>query len=568
MKKLALSLLFSTALILHNLSPVGSITNLGPVQIITTNGSNEFAAGTVNLNGTINIGQSNTDIITLQGDGITYPDAGFESYIMINENGQIITNAGAAPVTFGSLDAARIPSQTITFGIPSVGNYLHMESDTGNIDIEASATSADLNLSATNNIVLKSANINRLNENNMLILVIDNNGVVKTADSTTSTLLGTLNALSIICPILQAGQTTIGNLIAGNYPNSRIDLGIDNGPNNFFGFRNNIGDIRLEANAIGSNLLLSADSYIKLDAFGLTAPGLLSLDSNNNLITVTNSSAITCGSLIAGANTGDVISLGINDATHNIIAFNSDSGNIEIVAGVAAATLNLTADAGILLNGSELSLTFPAIQSNLDGYVVLAVDRSNNLTTSNSANVFKMGNDNSGNNFIAVDNENTSNGILLNSQAIYLTNQGLAPASGSSNVLTIDSTGKIGIIVSSKAHKDNIKQIKLDESINSLVPVSYSYKGNNHIEYGFIAEDVAEIPSLKHAVIYGQDGKPMSINYQHVFVAVAADHFEVKNEVKTVKEELAEMKNQYKKLEAIVAEMIKQGYLQNPTSTL
>lgn len=562
MKKLALSLLFSTTLIFHNVIPVDSITNLGPVQIVTTNGSNEFAAGTVNLYGQINLGQSNSDIIKVMGNGITYPDSGLQSFLVINDNGQISANSSSTPMTLGSLEAAGQPSETVTLGIQNTGNYMQFQNDDGDITLQANAANGNLNLSSLGNITLNSAGITKPIFG-ILVLSVDNNGIIRTVNPSSSEVLFDIAYINTahITGTINATNGNINNLIAADQITNHVALGMNESQKNFFGFVNNTGDVTLKANAIGSNLVLSADSYITLEGFGLSNPGLLSIDSNHRISSINNTSAFTCGTLIAGGNAGDEISLGINDATHNNIAFNSDSGSIEINAGVTNATLDLTANAGILLTGSELNLTLPAVQSNLDGYVVLAVDTSNNLTTSNSNNVFKMGSDSTGNNFIAVDNANTANGILLNSQAIYLANQGLAPATGSTNVLTIDSNGKIGIVISSQVYKDNIEKIKLDESFDSLMPVSYNYKGNDHLEYGFIAEDLAQIPSLQNAVIYGKDGKPMSVNYQNVFVAVSADHFKVKNEVKTVKEELNEIKAQYQKLEAIIAEMIKQGYL-------
>jgi hypothetical protein len=625
MKKLALSLLFSTALIFHNLTPSASITNLGPVQIITTNGSNDFAAGTVSLYGMINIGQSSSDVITLVGDGITNPSPGLESFLMIDSNGKVITSSGGGgPVTFGSLEAALTLGQTITFGIGTgSNNYFNFQSDSGNMTLQALATGSNLNLSAANNIVLSSSNITQPSPGNIAVLTVDSNRNVGTVNPTNSTVnFDNITTNTVTTGALAAGATTVGalsaattsgnvslgnvsgtinlyvngisgitsgttqplvvnnnglvsiansatnmslgNLVAASQLGQFINLGIGDGVSNYFGFTNNSGDVTLQANKIGSSLLLSADSYIVLNGFGLTTPGILTLDSNNRLSTSSSSStAFTCGTLTAGANAGNSINLGITDASHNNITFNSDSGSVAITAGTTGATLDLTANSGILLNGSELNLTFPAVQStlNLDGYIVLAVDRLNNLITSNSADLFKIGNDNSGNNFIAVDNATPSNGITLNSQALYLANQGLAPAAGYTNLLTIDSTGKIGIVVSSAKHKEEISRINLDESFNSLVPVSYKYKGNDHLEYGFIAEDLARIPALKNTVIYDQNGEPMSVNYQNVFVAVTADHIKVKEEVQTVKKELARVKAQYEKMQAIIAEMIKQGYL-------
>jgi hypothetical protein len=562
MKKLALSLLFSTALIFHKVIPVGSITNLGPVQIVTTNGSNEFAAGTVNLYGQINLGQSTSDIIKVMGDGITYPSTGLQSFLVINDSGQILATSSSAPMTLGSLEAARQPSESVTLGIETTGNNIRFQNDDGHLTLEANAAGANLNLSSLGDIALNSSSITKPSFG-ILVLSVDTNGIITTVNPSSSEVLfdKAFITTAAVTGTLDVNNCNINNLVAADQTGYRVAFGMNEIQKNYFGFFSAAGDVTLKADAIGSNLVLSAASYITLEGLGLNNPGLLSIDSNHRISSINNSSTFTCGSLIAGANAGDSISLGINDATHNNIAFNSDSGSIEINAGLTDATLDLTANAGILLTGSELHLTLPAVQQNLDGYVVLAVDNSNNLTTSNSGNVFKMGSDSAGQNFIAVDNANTANGIVLNSQAIYLANQGLAPAAGSTNVLTIDSDGKIGIIVSSKVHKDNIEKIKLDETFDSLMPVSYNYKGNNHLEYGFIAEDLAQIPALQNAVIYDKEGKPMSVNYQNVFVAVSADHLKVKNEVKTVKEELAAIKSQYKKLESIIAAMIERGYL-------
>jgi len=71
-------------------------------------------------------------------------------------------------------------------------------------------------------------------------------------------------------------------------------------------------------------------------------------------------------------------------------------------------------------------------------------------------------------NSITVDNANTSNGITLNTKVIYLQNSGLTPATEMTNLLTINSNGKIDILISSTIHKDKIKNIRLDQSFDQL----------------------------------------------------------------------------------------------------
>ncbi len=179
--------------------------------------------------------------------------------------------------------------------------------------------------------------------------------------------------------------------------------------------------------------------------------------------------------------------------------------------------------------------------------------------------MLKIGNDGSSKNFISIDNATPANGINFNSNSIYLQGQNLSPASGSTNILTIDSNGKIGIVLSARAYKKEIKNIKLNSSFDNIKPVSYSYINSDNIEYGFIAEDLIENESLKHAVIYSPDGSPMSINYQTIFVALTADYLTTKKELKTIKskvnakdETLNQLNLRCEKLEAMIIKLINQ----------
>ncbi len=695
MKKLALSLLLSTIVINTFSTPV--TTNIGPIQLITTNGVNTFSAGEVNLYGTINIGQTTSDIIRIKGAGITYPSLGGTTFIMIGSDGQMLTSAGETAINCGNLTAASNPGQMVTLGIyDSNENYFTFTNDSGNIVLCANATDANLLLSSNNNIKLACPNIIPEQTSGLKLLAINPNSEINTADENTSVTLGTITSNSLTCNTLNASSSaTCGDLTAATNANQNINLGNDSGyiilkstdinwpnsgnsllilstngkvgtadnttaitcgalasgdttcasltaagtdgqtitlgnntgsitisgtdihrpssnltnllginslgniittttstnievgslnaagtigqhvtfgttGNNYFNLINNSGNVSLQANLTGSNLILSAESgHINLTSFDINKPtgsekSFLIVNSSGDILTAGDTTNFTCGNLTAaGANSG-IITLGINDSTHNNIYYATNAGSLHINANTTDAFLELTANSNITLSGSSLNLTFPNINytANATGNNLIAIDRNGNLIDTTSNSLFTIGNDQAGNNLISVDNETASNGITLSSNALYLANQGLAPESGSTNILTIDSTGKIGIVVSSKVHKDKIKQIKLDESFDSLEPVSYNYKGSNKLEYGFIAEDLVNNKALKNAVIYSKDGTPMSINYTAVFVALTANYLETKKELKNAlklkDEEIANLMIRCQLLEEAIAKIANQ----------
>jgi len=70
---------------------------------------------------------------------------------------------------------------------------------------------------------------------------------------------------------------------------------------------------------------------------------------------------------------------------------------------------------------------------------------------------------------------------------------------------------------SSVALKDNVVPLKNPaEKLLNLNPVSYTRKGNNELEFGLVAEEVAEVfPEL---VSFGVDGEPVGVHYSKLSV--------------------------------------------------
>ncbi|MFY7883929.1 MAG: hypothetical protein ACOVOV_03685, partial [Dolichospermum sp.] len=91
--------------------------------------------------------------------------------------------------------------------------------------------------------------------------------------------------------------------------------------------------------------------------------------------------------------------------------------------------------------------------NNSTGYTLLGISRINNVVTSDSANIFKIGNDANGKNYLSVDNNTTSNGILIQGNKISLnasTNPinivggGITNPIGTNNsILMLNSSGNI-----------------------------------------------------------------------------------------------------------------------------
>lgn len=702
MKKLALSLLFSTTLLINNFSSQSATTNLGPIQIITLDGSNQFAPGTINLSGTINIGYSSNDIITFQGNGITNPGLGSQNFLMLSSNGQVITSNGSdASITFGNFSAANNPSQTINLGITDgTGNSLNFTNDSGDVVLQANANLSNLKLETPNNIFLisptltsglntnsfailginangqlstngqnlqayfqnlttqninagnlsvaenfivanlidissnndtitlgnnsasidfvASSNIVYPNDNNFSLLAIDSGGTLVSASNTTAITCGNLTAGDItganLSASTNAGQTVtlgnptglftlaglnitpgtngninflgvgtngalstvnssenlqIGSLTAAPNTGQTITFGSSTGDTNYFFLNNSANDVILQANAIGANLkLLTPNGHIIMQSIDIAIPSsgnnfLLQIDSNGIIGSADTNSPLTCGSLTAASGNNNIISLGIDTASGNSIGFNSSGGAISIGANASGASIDLTASDNIYLASNSLNLNLTGVTPTLNtsGNVVLAVDRNGNVVTSDSNNIFKFGSDATNNNFIAIDNSIPANGITLNSQGIYLTDSTLIPAAGSTNLLTIDSNGKIGIVVSTETQKENIKKLSLDESFNELTPVSYNYKGKTKkIQYGFIAESLAHNASLKDTVIYDKNGKPMSVDYTAIFVALTANYLEYKKilnaEISKKNKRIDELEKKCQLLELAIKEII------------
>ena len=91
---------------------------------------------------------------------------------------------------------------------------------------------------------------------------------------------------------------------------------------------------------------------------------------------------------------------------------------------------------------------------------------------------------------------------------------------GSGSAVYINSSGQLGTLTSSRRFKEQIRDMGDGTSgLMKLRPVTFLYKpeydkGERTLQYGLIAEEVAEVyPDL---VAYEPDGKPYTVRYQYL----------------------------------------------------
>jgi hypothetical protein len=606
MKKLILTLLLSIKYTTHILS-ASYITNIGPVQLITTNGLNSFSSGTINLYGNINIGNSNNDIITLQGANIIRPTTGNNSLIMINSTGNLITaNTTHSSFTCGPLTASNFTTTgSLNSGTTTVGTF-------------SAAGSAGQSVTLGNNtgiIVIKAVGITYPSSSNNSLLMINSSGNIITGTTTNSSF-------------------TCGSLTCATGTGQSVTLG------------NNAGTIIMKASGI-TNPSPSNNS-------------LLMINSSGNIITgTTTNSSFTCGSFAAAFTTGQTITLGNNTGTGNYITFASNIGDIIIQSNISNGNIRLNT----AMNTGNIIFTSTGITPTANAApaaTILAIDRAGNVITSNLSNIFKLGSDADGDNFIAIDNATPNNGIQIKSSALSLTanpgyinlqgsgiiypnsneynlltidsfgnlitntlinspltcnsltadaiyggnfiaasNAGQSvilgntaatisiaasgityPSAGQYNIIYIDSNGYLKTQNSSKMYKENIKKIDIvDDYFDQLQLCSFNYKNDEYkkIRYGFIAEELMNIPFLKDTIIYDKTGNPLNIDYEKIWCFMASNYLlhkkksnikiqnfkneieKFRDEIENFRHEIENFKHEREKFKHEINELIKKN---------
>ena len=349
--------------------------------------------------------------------------------------------------------------------------------------------------------------------------------------------------------IFGAGSIILwGNIKIGNSNTDTINIqgaGITNpsSGNNSFIMINSSGNI-ITSNTTNSNLTCSA----------LTASSISTSGTLNSGVTTTGtltSGNHTCGSLTAASTAGQTVSLGNTTGTitltssgitnptsgNNSFAMINSSGNI-ITSNTTNSNLTCSA-----LTASSIStsgtLTCGALTPN--SITTTGALSCGSLTAASTAGqTISLGTLSAGNNYIYFTNNSGGISILSSAPSSFFSIQTNGNITLLSSSITWPSSGYMPLYIgnngilttntSSKKYKENIKKIQINNQFDLIQPVAFNYinDATKNIQYGYIAEDLINIPLLKDAVIYDQQGNPLSINYQAVFVLLSADYLATK----------------------------------------
>jgi uncharacterized coiled-coil protein SlyX len=134
-------------------------------------------------------------------------------------------------------------------------------------------------------------------------------------------------------------------------------------------------------------------------------------------------------------------------------------------------------------------------------------------------------------------------------------------ASGTGVAVRVDSTGKLGTVLSSARYKDAIKPMdKASEAIHRLEPVSFRYKQeldpDGVTQFGLIAEQVEKVnPDL---VVHDEDGKVSTVRYEAVNAMLLNEFLKEHRNVAEQQTKVAEQESTIAELKTTVAQQQKQ----------
>ncbi len=134
-------------------------------------------------------------------------------------------------------------------------------------------------------------------------------------------------------------------------------------------------------------------------------------------------------------------------------------------------------------------------------------------------------------------------------------------ASTSGVAVRIDSTGKLGTVLSSARYKDKIKPMdKASEALLQLEPVTFRYKEeldpDGAPQFGLIAEQVEKIdPNL---VVRDEDGKVSTVRYEAVNAMLLNEFLKEHRTVQEQQTTITELKSAVAKQQTTAAQQQKE----------
>ncbi len=286
-----------------------------------------------------------------------------------------------------------------------------------------------------------------------------------------------------------------------------------------------------ENTAEGTNALFSLTSARGNTAIGYrtlytnttggynTATGFGALEANT---TGTENTASGLGALSTNSTGSYNTANGLNALAYNTI------GNSNTAHGINALINNTTGNSNVAL-GDQAGFNLTTGSNNI---MIGAAVRG----AAGEANKIRIG----------------KNGAQTATYIAGIYSKGYASATGVA--VKIDSTGKLGTVLSSARYKNNIKPMeKASEALLKLEPVTFRYKedldSDGVPQFGLIAEEVEKVdPNL---VVRDEDGKASTVRYEAINAMLL-------NEFLKEHQKVAELKTAVAKQEAKNAEQQQQ----------
>jgi len=234
-----------------------------------------------------------------------------------------------------------------------------------------------------------------------------------------------------------------------------------------------------------------------------------------------------------GSMAGDVNTMGGNNAFFGASAGGSNtSGSSNSFFGEMAASANSTGSGNIVI-GSVAGL---------------------NLVTGNN-NIYLANAGAEESNTIRIGTEGTQTATFI----AGINGINVNPSSS----VVVNSNGQLGIIVSSRRYKKDIRSMgDASSNLMRLRPVTFLYRpeyaaGDQTLQYGLIAEEVAKVyPDL---VSFGTDGKPQTVRY-HLLSTMLLNEVQKQEshilsqaqQLKSQTQQIADLENRLRRLESLL----------------
>ncbi len=242
--------------------------------------------------------------------------------------------------------------------------------------------------------------------------------------------------------------------------------------------------------------------------------------------TVTFDATTNCGATVSFSASGSTVDFKVSNASDNItIGSSAGNGTLSGDANVSLGNITLSA----LTDGSfntavgqaSLATVSSGVSNTAVGYsslfqldtgssnVAIGHNAGSSYTTSESSNIII------GASINGTAGESNITRIGSGQSACYVS--GIDGVTVTGTAVLVASDDQLGVAVSSRKYKDNIKDMADKSSlILNLRPVTFTLKDNKDqsIQFGLIAEEVAEI--MPEIVINDKNNDPQTVKYHEL----------------------------------------------------